>query len=92
MAIINNKNDKLSEAQQKEIIGRLNDAYDRGGADVLKIVVETVKQIAIDTPEYSEFTAFTLYVVEAIRQKLSEVVNEQHDQIPEKKMIVDNAY
>jgi hypothetical protein len=90
MAIINNKSDKLSEAQQKELIGRLNDAYDRGGADVLKTIVETVQQIAIDTPEYSEFAAFTIYVVEAIRQKLSEVVNDQqHDQIPEKKLVIE---
>jgi hypothetical protein len=88
MAAIINKESKLTEAQQKEIVQRCNEAYDRGGVDALHLVIDAAKQIAIDQASYAAYSAFTLYVVEAVRQKLAEAVNaEVHDQIPEEKLI-----
>ena len=82
------KANKLTEAQQKEIVQRANEAYDAGGFAVLQIISETVSKIAQDTPEYAEHVAFTLYVVESIRQQLAEVVrSEVHDEMPDNKII-----
>ena len=74
---------------QKEVIELCNTAYDRGGSEVLKLLKDTANQIAVDTPEYREMVAFSLYLIEAVRQRLSEVVtNQEHDQIPEQNIIV----
>jgi len=81
--IINKNQNKLTEAQQKEIVERCNEAYDKGGSDVLKIVIDTAKQIAVDNPMFSDHVAFTLYVVEGIRESLKKRIDEQiHDVIP----------
>jgi hypothetical protein len=89
MAAIINKDVKLSEAQQKEIVEQCNEAYDKGGADVLRIIAETVQQIAVDNESMTEHVAFTLYILEAIRQRLSEVVHtEEHDTLPEPSLIL----
>jgi len=88
MTTINANKDRLTEAQQKEIVERCNESYDRGGADALKFVIDAAKQIAVDMPGFSEHAAFTVYVVEAIREKLAAAVNEQvHDTIPEESRI-----
>ena len=87
--IIKNKDEKLTEGQQKEIVDRCNEAYDKGGADVLRIIAETVQQIAVDNEEMVEHVAFTLYILEAIRQKLSDTVNtNEHDILPEPNRII----
>jgi hypothetical protein len=84
MATILNKVNRLTEAQQKEIVTRCNEAYDRGGADALKLIKETAEQIGKDFSGYCEHAAFTLYIVEAVRQRLMEAVDNQvHDKIPE---------
>ena len=74
---------------QKEIIELVNEAYDRGGADILKIIIDATKNIAKENPKYSEHAAFTLYVIEGVRQTLEETVsNEKHDTIPEPSNII----
>ena len=80
--IINEQKNKLSKAQLNEFIQRFNESYDRGGADALKFIIETAKQIAVDNPNFAAYSAFTLHVVEAVRQRLAEAVTKQiHDQI-----------
>jgi hypothetical protein len=89
MATILNKENKLTEAQQKDIVIRCNEAYDRGVADALRFVMVSAKQVAIDNPLFEEYSAFVLYVAEAVRQRLAEAVNDHvHDSIPEKSPIV----
>jgi hypothetical protein len=88
MASIIKRDERISASQQKEIVERCNEAYDAGGAAALKLVTEAAQQIAVDLPPYSEHAVFTLYVVEAIRQKLSEAVNSPvHDEIPETPLV-----
>lgn len=80
-------NNKLSEAHQREIVERCDEAYDRGGADALKIVRDTTNQFALDHPELTSHCAFVLNIVEAVRQELSHTVTAQiHDEFPENKI------
>ena len=89
MAIILGKETKLTEAQQKEIIERCSEAYDKGGSDVLALLIETVKQIAEDQPDLKSYCGFTIHVIEAVRQRLKEAVDDQvHDQIPQESKII----
>ena len=89
MACITGKESKFTEAQQKEIVERWNDAYDRGGADALGIIIEAAKTLAEDQPDLKAYCGFTVHVVEGVRQRLAEVVNEQvHDVIPQESLIV----
>jgi len=89
MASIIGKETRLTEAQQKEIIERLNEVYDRGGADALALVIETAHQLAEDQPDLKAYCGFTVHMIEAIRRRLAEAVNEQvHDVIPEESLII----
>jgi hypothetical protein len=73
----------------RELILEVNRAYDKGGVDVLKLVKETAENVLKTNPLYKEEVAFTLYVVEAVRQTLEETVNKQvHDIVPEKSVIL----
>jgi hypothetical protein len=36
--------------------------------------MESAKQVAIDNPLFEEYSAFVLYVAEAVRQRLAEVM------------------
>jgi hypothetical protein len=84
-ALLNNN--KLSEAHQREIVERCNEAYDRGGADALKIVMDTTNSFAAEHPELTSHCAFVLNIVEAVRQELSTTVTgEVHDEYPENKV------
>ena len=65
---------RFTQEQQKEILKLANDAYDRGGADVLKIVLSTANELADGLEELKPYARFVTVLVEAIRQQLSEVV------------------
>lgn len=79
----NTTNDKLSEANQREIVERINEAYDRGGADVLKILVGAAKEFAIQNPDYEQHANVTLALIEVVREGLQKAVaTEVHDTLP----------
>jgi hypothetical protein len=87
--IINKDKNRLTEAQQKEIVERCNESYDKGGADLLRILVDTTNKLAKDMPSFQEHAAFTLYVIEAVRGALKETVDKQiHDEIKEPNKLV----
>lgn len=66
----------FTESQQKEIISLCNKAYDRGGADVLKLILFTADNLAKETPELEPYNRFVQVLVEGIRSKLNETVSE----------------
>jgi hypothetical protein len=90
MASIIGKDSTITiKEHQKEVIDRCNEAYDRGGADTLRIVIEAARQVGIDNPEFREHAGFAIYLVEGIRQKLAEAVDAPiHDEMPEESKII----
>jgi hypothetical protein len=76
---IKTKADRFTDAQQKEIVGRLNEAYDNGSSDCLKILIETVINIKEENngnDAIVEMMDVFLHIIEAVRQQLYEVVSE----------------
>jgi hypothetical protein len=54
---------------------KLNKAYDCGGADVLKLLNDTVSNLAEQSPQLEPYVNFCLHVIEAVRQELKEVIS-----------------
>ncbi len=87
--LIEKNRDRLTVAQQKEIVTRLNDSYDKGGADTLKLVAEAANQVAEDHPELAPHVSFTLHLVEVLRAKLQEALENAHNEpLPEEKQMI----
>jgi hypothetical protein len=81
--LINSK----KEITVKEVMERTNEAYDRGGADVLKVILDTLDTLAAKK-ELEKEILFCRYIVEAVRQQLQEAVeNQKHDVIPEENLV-----
>jgi hypothetical protein len=74
--IIDTKKDKI-EMTPQEVTKLANDSYDRGGADVLKLLLDAVGPIVIERPDLEEHAMFTKTLIEVTRQTLSEIVTEQ---------------
>jgi hypothetical protein len=91
MATIIDKNKKytFSEDQQKEIVRLCNEAYDKGGADVLKIVLSTAASLAEETPELAPYNRFVQVLVEGIRKQLQETVTQEQIQKEQEKPLVE---
>ena len=82
-------NSKEKQITSNEVIEVANKAYDRGGADALALIIETAHQLAEDQPDLKAYCGFTIHMIEAVRQRLAEAVNEQvHDIIPEESGII----
>lgn len=94
MALINKDYARLTEKQQKEIVERVNEAYDRGGADTLKILVTTINTLMADAEvaqqtTYSKpmFTLF-LHIIEGVRQQLFEAVKNHQEEVYKSEPII----
>lgn len=86
MAIINTET-KLTKELQQDIVELANKSYDKGGADVLKLIFDTLN--GITNPIYINQVVFTRNFVEAIRKQLAEVVQEEtHDELPKENLVV----
>jgi hypothetical protein len=66
--IVNNK-----KITYNDIIEKVNEGYDRGGADVLKIILTTLDTLS-EKKELEKEILFCRYIVEAVRQQLEEMV------------------
>lgn len=89
MAFSSKKNDGFTEAQQEEIVKLCNQAYDRGGADVLKLVLDTAANLAKETPELAPYNRFTQVLVEGIRAQLRDTVSDAAIQKEQEKPLVE---
>jgi hypothetical protein len=74
--IIDTKQKDKLELTAKEITQVANDAYDRGGADVLKLLLDSLDSIQSTRPELELHCTFTRTLVEVTRQTLNEIVKE----------------
>lgn len=89
MAFSSKKKDSFSEEQQKEVVRLCNEAYDRGGADVLKIVLDTAANLATETPELAPYNRFTQVLVEGIRAQLRDTVSDEAVRKEQEKPLVE---
>lgn len=63
--------------QHQDIIRLTNQAYDRGGADVLKILLQTSESFSKENEGYDLHDQYLRNMVEAVRGVLNDIVLEQ---------------
>lgn len=77
--MVGDKNERLTTRQQAEIVERCNEAYDKGGADVLKIVLDTSTNLLAENPNFASYHQYVQVLVEGIRAQLQDAVAEAQD-------------
>jgi hypothetical protein len=97
MAFSSNDPNKFTEKQQAEILKLTNEAYDRGGADALKVLIDTVQNLinqADASPSPNKVTVTSslkifLTIIDGVRQGLQATVAEaeQKIEVPESRII-----
>lgn len=75
--IIDTKSKTKLELTPEEVNKLTNEAYDRGGADVLKILLDALPPILAERPDLEEHALFMKTLIEVTRQTLGEVVAAQ---------------
>ncbi len=76
---------RLTEKQQAEIVQIANQAYDKGSADCLKLLISTIQEMRIQAKEvpeiWNELYSYEnsldgfLAIIEAVRSQLYQVVS-----------------
>src|SRR5690348_4289942 len=88
--LINNKDEnKMSEKLQREVIDRVNQAYDAGSADCLKILIEIIQGIKLQAEQAGnhinqlsvpQACDLFLSIIEEYRQTLYKAVEESQQE------------
>lgn len=99
MAFSSKDPDKLTEKQQAELIERCNEAYDRGGADALKVLIDTVNNMitqAEESPSPNKATVTSslkvfLMIIDGVRQGLQATVRDAEIAKEQEKPLVELA-
>lgn len=74
---------KLTKRQMEEVVKFGNTSYDKGGRDVLKVIMDTFSGLSGLDDQYTSQCTFALGVLEQVRANLQNVVQNATTEIVE---------